>query len=219
MQSPRGLSAGVTGTEIGQELQDTALAELQSQLIQPFLDIINDTSVAVTHGRGGCNVPAKMTVGFPLVPGRHVRDHHRRCDRPLRLGTGRVSRSYQDRRTTRTVPFSTPNAAIGALGDAAAVIANIGEVIDSFSIWTDTEGITSVPGLSSTRSPYVCWFRGSRCLRSAGRLGNNQVSIGSRYTSHNLSQQHALSSGLGFAVQARGYVQSRAAIEPSQIDG
>jgi len=100
------------------------------------------------------------------------------------------------------------NGAIGALGDAAAVLSNIQEIIQSFFDYLDlfTEGYHL--GAYDTQRPdlHMCvGYAGHGAFAQMGGLGNDKVSIGARYTSHNLSKKHRVQfrSG-GFAVQAWG---------------
>ncbi len=202
----------VTGVGIGQDLQDVALNQLDTQIIGPFTDIISDAlgGCYARARREGCNEYCDGNGGvFLWFPTDIFKD-------PSQAGAAALFALDQvgfldevAELTNGDSPFlDGVNAAIGALGDAASFLANIQELLAAFLEYVDrfTEGYHL--GAYDTQRPdlHMCiGYAGHGAYAQMGNLGNGRVSIGARYTSHNLSKKHRAQfrSG-GFAVQAFG---------------
>ncbi len=106
------------------------------------------------------------------------------------------------------------NGALGALSTASTFIANLQDILDTFLAHVNhyTEGYHL--GAYDTLRPdlHMCvGYAGHGVFAQMGGLGNDQVSIGARYSSHNLSRKHRAQFRTGgFAVSAYGHALSLA---------
>ena len=203
----------LSGQGIGQQLGDLALDAFENQVIGPILDIVNESlgGCYARERREACTETCDDNGGvFLWFPVDFLKDPNAAGAAGLFLldQVGFLDEIAQLNMNGDSPFLDAVNGAIGALSDITAFLANLQDIIASFLTYVDrfTEGYHLGAYDSLRPDLHMCvGYAGHGAYAQMGNLGNGNVSLGARYTSHNLSKRHRAQfrSG-GFAVNAWG---------------